>query len=433
MTRTIPSSANDIAGVMEIAGQLGIATSSLSEFTKTMINLGVSTNMTAEDAATNLAKFANIMSMADYGADGISNWERLGSTIVDLGNNFATTEADITEMGTRLASTGNLVGLSEAQILALSTAMSSVGIKAESGGSTMAKLLKKMQLAVETNSGALQDYASVANMTGEQFQKAFRDDAVVALSAFIDGLNDTERNGKSAIAILDDMNLSEVRLSNTILALASADGVMSDAIDTANRAWDENTALAVEAGKRYETAESKVQLMKNALVELGITAYDSLREPFVDAVGVITDKLHQLNDFAGSENGVSKWVGKITSALPTLQRNIKRNSKPILAFFNVLKDVGMWCIEHKDGVIGMIEGVGVALISYKIASNITHIANALMSLSGNLPMLAILGIVAAIGLLTAAIQSYKHIQRLIMPTIKYWICLQQKQTHNTTT
>lgn len=146
MTRVIPSSASDIAKVMEIAGQLGIATDSLTDFTETMINMDVSTNLSAEDAATRLAKFANIMQMADFDKSGVSNWERLGSTIVDLGNKFATTEDDITEMSLRLASAAKQVGLTEAQVVSLSTAMSSVGIYAESGGSTMSKLLKKMRL-----------------------------------------------------------------------------------------------------------------------------------------------------------------------------------------------------------------------------------------------------------------------------------------------
>ena len=84
MSRDIPSSDDEIAGVMEIAGQLGIATNSLSDFTKTMINLGVSTNMAADEAATNLARFANVTGMADYGPDGVSNYERLGSVITDL-------------------------------------------------------------------------------------------------------------------------------------------------------------------------------------------------------------------------------------------------------------------------------------------------------------------------------------------------------------
>ena len=38
-------------------------------------------------------------------------YSNLGSVIVDLGNNFATTEADIVSMATRLASTGEITGL----------------------------------------------------------------------------------------------------------------------------------------------------------------------------------------------------------------------------------------------------------------------------------------------------------------------------------
>lgn len=416
MTREIPSSASDIAGVMEIAGQLGIATESLTDFTETMINLGVSTNLSAEEAATNLAKFANIVNMADYGADGISNWERLGSVVVDLGNNFATTEADIVEMATRLASTGSLVGLTESQIMALATAMSSVGIQAENGGSTMAKLLKKMQLAVELNSGALEDYAAVAGMTGEQFRDTFENDAVVALSAFIDGLTDTERNGRSAIAILDDMKLSEVRLSNTVLALAGADGVMTEAIDTANEAWDEHNALAIEAGKRYETVESQAQIMKNALSELGITAYEELRDPLVGTIDQITNGLWELNDYVGSADGISKWIRNINTTLPTLERYAKNTWKSLSPLFGGIKSTGEWCMKHKDGVVGFIEGVGAALVSYKIASTLVKITSALMSFfAGVNPVtLGIMGLVSAIGLAVAAIQSYrKHEQSLV--------------------
>ena len=137
-----------------------------------MIDLGESTNMTATDSASSLAKFANITNMA---ADKYSN---LGSVIVDLGNNFATTESDIVAMGTRLAASGELVGLSQAQIMALAAAMSSVGVEAEAGGSAMSKLLKNIQVAVETGGKSLTKYAKVAGMTGDKFKKAFGEDAL---------------------------------------------------------------------------------------------------------------------------------------------------------------------------------------------------------------------------------------------------------------
>lgn len=408
MAKEIPSSTTEIAGVMEMAGQLGIAKDSLSDFTRVMINLGVSTNMAAEDAATALAKFANVTNMTNYDETGVSNYERLGSVIVDLGNNFATTEEDIVNMATNLAATGDMVGLSQAQIMALATAMSATGIKAEKGGTAMSKLLRKMQLAVETGSDSLADYARVSGMTGEQFSQTFTEDAVVALSAFIDGLNDTERNGMSAVAVLDDMGLSEVRLSDVILRLANSEGVMTNAIEMANEAWEENTALQIEAGKRYETTESQLQILVNSLNDLGITAYDELQGPFLDVISDVTDAVNGLNDDLGGANGISKWIKDIGIALPTLQRKIKTVSKPVLGFFNGLLEVGKWLLKNPEVIVGALSAIGTALITYKIASGITHVVNAIMSLTTLSPAtLVILGIVAALSALGGAVGAYK--------------------------
>lgn len=127
MSKELPSSASDIAKVAESAGQLGIQTDNILGFTRTIIDLGNSTNLVGEQGASSLAKFANITKMSQ------KDFDRLGSTIVALGNNSATTEADIVEMAMRLAGAGTQVGMTEAQILSLSAALSSVGIEAEVG------------------------------------------------------------------------------------------------------------------------------------------------------------------------------------------------------------------------------------------------------------------------------------------------------------
>lgn len=293
MAKEIPSTTTEISAVAEAAGQLGIKTEDIMSFTRVMIDLGNSTNLSADEAASALAKFANVTKMS------ASNYSNLGSVIVALGNNFATTEADIVSMATRLAATGELTGLSEAQIMGLATAMSSVGIEAEAGGSAMSKLLKKIQVAVETGSGDLNDFAKVAGMTSKDFKKAFEKDAVKALASFISGLNDTKRNGKSAIAILEDMDLKEVRLSNTILSLANSSGVMNDAIDLANKSWEENNALSNEANKRYETLQSKMTVALNKIQDIGITLGNKLMpaiEKVLDKIGEWANKFEQLDD-----------------------------------------------------------------------------------------------------------------------------------------
>lgn len=264
MSLEIPMASKELAGIAENAGQLGIATGDILNFTETIAAMSVTTNLSANEAASSLAKFANITNMS---ADNYSN---LGSSIVALGNNFATTEADIVAMATRLASTGEIVGLTEPQILAVATALSSVGIEAEAGGSAFSKLLKTIESSVQAGGDAVADYAKIAGMSAEQFAEAWRQDAVAAVAEFVDGLGRLDEQGGSAITVLQDLGLNEVRLSNAVLALSTAEGLLSDALDTSNQAWAENTALADEAAVRYETTESRIQILNNAFNNLKI-------------------------------------------------------------------------------------------------------------------------------------------------------------------
>ena len=308
MSLVIPSSTTEIAGVAESAGQLGITTENITDFTEVMINLGESTNLSSEQAASSLAKFSNITNMS---AD---NYENLGSAIVALGNNFATTEADIVEMSTRMASAGTLAGMSESDILGLSAAMSSVGIEAEAGGSAMSKLMTDIQVAVETGNSSLEDFASVAGVSCEQFSDMFEHRAVDALYSFIDGLNDVERNGETATVILENMGISEVRLSNAVKSLANNSSGLAGAVSLAGEAWEENTALANEANTRYGTLESRLTMTQNAANNLKIAIGDTLTPTIGAFADMGTSALTWMTDFAEKHPVVVEGITGITVA-----------------------------------------------------------------------------------------------------------------------
>ena len=290
MAKEMPETTEEIAGVMEIAGQLGVeGTDNLLAFTKTAVRLGDTTNMSSEEASTALARFLNIT------GSGIDTVDRLGSTLVELGNNTATTESEIMTMSLRLAAAGSQVGMTDDKILGFAATLSSLGINAEAGGTAFSKLMVNMQLATEKGGESLDNFAQVANMSADEFSRAFKEDASSAILAFVSGLNDTERNGKSAIAVLDDMGIKEVRLRDSILKLCSANGEAAKNQEMANQAYEDNLALQTEADKRYATTRSQIDIMKNTLADIGITLGSRLLPAINSAIQWFDGLLNKIN------------------------------------------------------------------------------------------------------------------------------------------
>lgn len=320
LTAQLPASHEEIAGVAEAAGQLGIKSQDVVSFTKTMIDMGESTNLSAEDAASAIAKIANITGLTS------DEYQRFGSSVVALGNNFATTESDIVSMANRLAASGTLAGLTNQEILGLATAMSSVGIEAEAGGTAMTQTLAAIESAVAAGGEDLQKFATVAGESSEEFASKWKNKPVEAIQDFIRGLGTLDERGASATMVLDDMGLSGVRQSNMLKSLALAADTMTGAVDLSNKAWDENTALTNEASTRYETTESKLKMLKNQVVDMAI----DFGGPFVDALknGLEASKplIQTLSDMAKKFNELSpaqqqhimKWLAISAAAGPAL-------------------------------------------------------------------------------------------------------------------
>ena len=316
----LPASHEEIAGVAEAAGQLGIKSQDVVSFTKTMIDMGESTNLSAEDAASAIAKIANITGLTS------DEYQRFGSSVVALGNNFATTESDIVSMANRLAASGTLAGLTNQEILGLATAMSSVGIEAEAGGTAMTQTLSAIESAVAAGGEDLQKFATVAGESAQEFADKWKNHPVEAIQDFIRGLGKLDEKGESATMVLDDMGLSGVRQSNMLKSLALAADTMTGAVDLSNRAWSENTALTNEASTRYETTESKLRMLKNQVVDMAI----DFGGPFVDALknGLEASKplIQTLSDMAKKFNELSpaqqqhimKWLAISAAAGPAL-------------------------------------------------------------------------------------------------------------------
>lgn len=359
----IPQTTAELTELAAAGGQLGIKTENISKFTETMAMLGTATNLYGEEGAATLAKFANVTKMDQ------ENFDRLGSSIVDLGNNFATTESDIANMSMRLAGAGTQIGLSQADILGIATALSSVGIEAEMGGSAFSKAMIAMQMATTNgytqvndvmnktgmslrdlqllsannskdfksladglgytstelnsmiSSGVqLENFAKITGKTTEEFKNLFDSSPAEAIDAFIKGLQNADGAGENAISMLQDMGFTEVRLRDSLLRLANSEAGITEAVTRSNTAWNENIALQNEFNAKNETTASQMQIAKQNIIEAARGIGETMLPSIKDASTTVADFAKGLSQMSDEQKRTVVNTGATVIALGALSK-----------------------------------------------------------------------------------------------------------------
>lgn len=360
MSTQLAAGTDEINAVMSTAGQLGIETENIEAFTKTMIDLGNSTtDLDANTAATEIAKFINIMGTSQKDID------RLGASLAYVGNRYATTEAPIMEMAMRIAGAGKQVGMTEAQVIGVATALSSVGIEAQMGGSAFSKALIKMELAAETGGQSLTDFATVSGMTAEEFKNLWKADPTAAFIAFTKGIAQMDDEGISAIATLQDLGFKEVRLRDTMLRTVSNTRLMEDAVADATRGWQENTALTEMAGKIYATTAAQLTNLKNKASLAGQQIASDLTPTIQNLMSSASDLLDKFMGLDEEQRlSIIKWgavaaamgpalliLGRLVGAVGSIAGALGKGMLAVGRFSAAVKGAG-------GGVSGLLKVVG---------------------------------------------------------------------------
>jgi TP901 family phage tail tape measure protein len=314
LSQTQPVTAEQILNMEALGAQLGVADEALQAFSMTVNGLDIATNLNAEDAATQMAQFANITGMAKGSAEEAQRaYEGYGSTLVALGNNLATTESDISKMSLRLAAAGDIAGMSEAEILGMAGAMSSLGIRAEAGGSAMTTIMSKISKATASGGADLEAFAEVAGMSAEQFASAWEKDPMDALVALLDGIHNLDANGLQDMNVtLSELGINEIRQSEAMRRLANDTGVLKDAVNLATNAWDENNALTNEVEQRNQSMASRLQVLKNRVdaiaIEVGGPLVNGLIAVLEAADPLIQVVANMAQAFADADEGTQQMI-----------------------------------------------------------------------------------------------------------------------------
>lgn len=414
MSNTMPFAATEIAGVAEAAGQLGIKKQDITSFTRTMMNLGVATNLTADEAATEFARFANAANMP------IKDVDRLGSTVVALGNSTATTEKEIVEMAQRLAGAGAQAGFSSDEIMSVSAAMSSVGIEAEAGGTAMTQIWNKMTKAVAEGGDTLDSFAKTAGVSGKEFAQIWENNPSKALSMFVKGLGDTEGGAKGVLKALDDVGIKGIREADTIRRMANNHQVLDKALKTGSEGWKENSALTDEANIRYETMGSKLKMLKNTFINFARTIGDAV----APIVSFLADKLTGLFEhLQGTSNATKIAIAAFTllgAAIPPLivATGVLAHSivgiSEAMTLLNATKGGAKFFSLFNGGIKGLLPNIG------QLLTKIPLIGGLMTALTGpvGIAVAAIAGIGTAFVIAYKKSETFRNIVNTVVTPIK---------------
>lgn len=397
MSTETAASKEEIAGVAEAAGQLGVGADDILKFTKTMVMMGDSTNLSAEEAATALARISNIT------GEPLENIDKLGASIVALGNSFATNESSIVEMSNRLASAGTIAGLSTTDVLALAAAMSSVGIEAEAGGTAMTQTLTSISQAVSAGGDDLNRLAQVSGKTAQEFAAEWKASPVTALQEFISGLSEMNAAGVDTYAILDELGMSGIRQSNMLQSLALASDQLTSAINVSNQAYIENAALTNEAEKRYQTFNSQLSQTKEMASNVAIQ-FGEIMMPYVQR---LVEKIQSLVQWFGNLDGkTQEMIVKIGLIIAAIGPALSIVGTIISTIGSISTAVGA-VIKLGPTILAMITSIQTVITGTLIPA----IAGIITAVAPFLPLIA--AVAAAIAAIIIVIKNWAEITEFV--------------------
>lgn len=244
--------ADRIAGSMHTVGAttpqiLGVATA--------LAQVGLN----PEAAGTSISKFFIDMVAASAGAgkavkDNAKPIRELQDRLTDLGASLATAEDAQKKFG-RNTPTETV----QANAAAIARYKREIGETQTD--------LSKLTNEQNSSAGSLANFAAVAGVTADEFKAMVKNDPTAAFVAIVKGLQriQTEKGPEGVVKALEDLGITEARMRDTFLRLATGSDTLTSAIDIANKAWKDNNATQQEVEKAMQSTENQWNLLINQI------------------------------------------------------------------------------------------------------------------------------------------------------------------------
>jgi TP901 family phage tail tape measure protein len=303
LSRTIPLSATELATITASGGQLGIAKDNLLDFTTIVAKMSTAFDMSADKAGDSIAKLMNV-----YGLN-MKDAEKLGDAINHLSDSTAAKASDMVEALGRIGGTAKIFGLNTIQASALSSAFLSLGKSPEVAATSINALLSKLGTA-DKQGGKFKDALKEIGYDAKGLKDAIDKDANAALGDFLRALSKVDK--KEQLGVMSDLFGAEY--ADDIALLTGSLNVYEDALKSTANAQTYAGSMQKEFKNRSETTANNLKLLRNNVVEIGI----SLGNIFLPALNAIITPIRVVGSAISDLMDSSPIIGgaiKVTAGL----------------------------------------------------------------------------------------------------------------------
>lgn len=254
-----PMSANDIAQIVALGGQSGIARSELMKFTDDAVKMGVAFDVSAQQAGQSMAEMRTAFGMNQ------TQVVELADQINHLGNNTPAAAQGIMNIVQRVGAFGEVAGSSAGAIAAVGATIRGMGVNEE----IAATGIKNMFLALGKGENATKSQRTAYQKLGldsEQVAKDMQVNAEETTLKVLESISKLEKHEQGQV-------LESLFGSESLLAIAPLLSQLDTLRGNLGKVAD-STQYAGSMNKEYEaraqTTANNLQTLKGHMTALGI-------------------------------------------------------------------------------------------------------------------------------------------------------------------
>lgn len=280
-TRT---SQNQLLGLVEIAGKLGIqGKDNIEGFVRAAdkINVSLSKDLgdNAEDALKEIGKLVDIFKLeSEYGIE--TSMLKVGSAINSLGMSSTANEGYIVEFSKRLAGIAPNANISIQNVLGLAATLDSLGQMSETSTTALSQTIVKM--FSDTSA-----FAKVAKMEVSEFKDLLAKDTNEALIRVLEGMSGSDM--AEASAALESLNLRGTRAEQILGTLAKNTDKLREQQALSNKSFAEGNSVMEEFDRKNTSATAQMEKAKKAITEKAVALGSKLAPMLTTSLSLSTN------------------------------------------------------------------------------------------------------------------------------------------------